>query len=638
MLKNLPFYIPGLPAILLTVLVIFNVPCAHAQSGSWSTMVTVNSPTARHECSFAQTGDKFYLLGGRGLKPVEAYDPATNSWTSLGFTPQEIHHFQATELHGLIYLVCAFEGNFPAETGIPFLYIYDPLYDTWFVGPDIPAARIRGSAGVVLKDDKFYIVGGLTDGHRSGWVKWFDEYNPATNEWTILPDAPRARDHFAAALAGDLLVCAGGRRSGAGTGFLGTFDSVVLKTDIYDFSSGAWTTLPSPGGNIPTGRAGCSAAVLDGEVIIIGGESGSQSSAHKQTQALNPVTGTWRTLGDLVTGRHGSQAIVNHEGIYIAAGSGRRGGSPELNSMESFFFGAPTTPSGTSLIAGLPAAIPPAIPDTEPGDLTDFFVSVDHSYGNQTILIHDLILSGNPAFSLLSGFSYPLALIPGKSLNLNLQFSPGDTGTYVAELRVVYGALLDTLVIPLQANALEACNAEVAPTGLSNTVESSAVVFSWNPVPQAVKCELNGRKSGTSSFSKVRFNMPAESIALPLSYFLTGTSYEWKIRCACSLSPLSVTPFSELAYFTIPELRKTEDISADWTLLPNPAAGDVLIQGVETKGTWTASLMDATGRQLQSWTFTGSSPSIRRGQFAPGHYRVQITSAEKTFSLPLIWQ
>ncbi len=637
----------ALPLSVCTLIMLFFLALLpsglQSQSGVWSPVTPTNLPTARHECSFGQLGDKFYLLGGRGLKPVQAYDPATNSWITLGFTPQEIHHFQAVEFHGLMYLICAFQGNFPAETGIPFLYIYDPLSDSWFVGPDIPSARVRGSAGVVLRDDKFYIAGGLTDGHRSGWVKWFDEYNPATNGWTVLPDAPRARDHFAAAQVDDLLVCAGGRRSGAGTGFFGTFDSVVKKTDIYDFNTGFWTTLASPAGDLPTGRAGCAAGVLDGEIIVIGGESSSQSSAHKQTQALDPVAGTWRTLTNLITGRHGSQAIVNNGCIYIAAGSGSRGGSPELNSMEVFHFDGITTPVGTALVAGVPSASSPTIALTEPDQVTPFAIQVAHAAGNQAILIHDILSGDQPAFAFLDSLIFPFALAPANDFALSFAFSPEDTGWYASELRVVYGAALDTLVILIQAESRIGCSTDLAPAGLTTTINTSSVQFSWGEIDQAVKCELQGRKVGTSSFAKRRFNVPPHSITLPLNLFASATTYEWKIRCACSVAPLQATGFSALAQFTTPGARLGELVQGTWSLSPNPAVNQVLIAAPQAslwsgEGPWTLELLDMLGRSLRVERFTGTQVALERDGLSPGTYLVRLSNGRYSETLPLFWE
>lgn len=47
----------------------------------------------------------------------------------------------------------------------------------------------------------------------SGTQAWFDQYDPVTGKWTVLPDAPHARDHAQAAIVDDKLYMLAGRRS-----------------------------------------------------------------------------------------------------------------------------------------------------------------------------------------------------------------------------------------------------------------------------------------------------------------------------------------------------------------------------------------------------------------------------------------
>ncbi len=293
-----------------------------------------SSPHARHETSFVESGGIFYLLGGRGIKPVNAFDPASETWSNLSAPPIELNHFQAVEVGGLIYVVSAFTGVFPVETPVANIYIYDPASDQWSVGDTIPVSRRRGSAGAVVLNGKILIVGGLQNGHQSGWVPWFDEYDPSTGQWTTLPDAPRSRDHFHAAIVGDQLVLAGGRN----TGLTSVFADTIEEVDVYDLTTNQWSTLAV---TIPTERAGASSVAVGNEVWVIGGESGSMSQAHAETEALDPVAGTWRVVDDLVEDRHGTQAIVYQGRVFIAAGSGAQGGSPELSSMETLLLSQP---------------------------------------------------------------------------------------------------------------------------------------------------------------------------------------------------------------------------------------------------------------------------------------------------------
>ena len=72
----------------------------------------------------------------------------------------------------------------------------------------VEAERARPCA-----DGKIYLAYGIMDGHTSGTVAWFDEFDPAIGEWTELPDTPRARDHFSAVVSDGQLDLVGGRNT-----------------------------------------------------------------------------------------------------------------------------------------------------------------------------------------------------------------------------------------------------------------------------------------------------------------------------------------------------------------------------------------------------------------------------------------
>src|SRR5690606_19674108 len=108
------------------------------------------------------------LMGGRGIKPVEHLDLDTNTWMQGSPPPIQIHHFQPVAYEGLIYILGALTGHYPAEPPIDRIYIYDPVASTWHPGPIIPEARRRGSAGAALCNGKIYLAGGSTLGHGQG--------------------------------------------------------------------------------------------------------------------------------------------------------------------------------------------------------------------------------------------------------------------------------------------------------------------------------------------------------------------------------------------------------------------------------------------------------------------------------------
>ncbi len=287
--------------------------------------------TARHEHGYVKVGDRFYLLGGRRIQPVDIFDPAKGVWTKGAPPPVEIHHFQAIPFENKVYLVGAMTGRFPTEPPLPNVYIYDPAVDTWTTGPEIPADRRRGGAGAVLHNGEIIVIAGITNGHSDGHVTWVDALNLRTGQWRRLPDAPRARDHFHAAIINNKIYVAGGRRSSYATGQ--TFELTVPEVDVFDLSTNQWSTLPASG-NLPTQRAGAAAAVVGGRLLVIGGES-PQPIAHADVESLDPATGRWTALAPLSMGRHATQAIVHDGRIYLASGSRTRGAT-EVDTQEIY--------------------------------------------------------------------------------------------------------------------------------------------------------------------------------------------------------------------------------------------------------------------------------------------------------------
>lgn len=299
-------------------------------TGSWAPVQSADGsqPVERHEAAFVEAGDKFVLLGGRGIRPVSIFDPAEKSWSQGMPPPIELHHFQAFEYDDKVYIAGALTGKWPGETPVPNIYSYDPVADEWSMGPEIPAERRRGAAGALVYQDKIYLVCGIGDGHRGDHKNWFDVYDPKTGTWTRLPDAPRARDHFQATVVDDKLYVAGGRLSKVGEN---AFATTIGEVDVYDFKTGRWSTLPDP---LPTQRAGSYNFAWGPEVIVVGGESGAQEKAHAEAEALNVRTNTWRSLPPMIEGRHGTGVLLYKGAVYVASGSGNRGGGPELRTME----------------------------------------------------------------------------------------------------------------------------------------------------------------------------------------------------------------------------------------------------------------------------------------------------------------
>ena len=297
-------------------------------ANNWQNVNTANGskPQSRHESAAVAYQGKLYLLGGRGTRQVNRYDPVSNRWENLGTPDFEMSHFQPVVYGGKIYVIGSLDCCFPSESVIDKIQIFNPANKKWSTGATIPQNRRRGSAGAVVYNNKIYIIGGSTNGHDGGMVNWFDEYNPATNTWKTLPSAPSKRDHFSAAIVGNKLVAAGGRQ----TDHPATFQNLVRSVDVYNFATGKWTS----GANIPTQRAGAMTVSYGDEVILIGGEKDSGVAALTTVEAYNVSTNTWRTLDSLNTRRHSGGAAIVGGAIHVVSGNTTTGGGNETQAHE----------------------------------------------------------------------------------------------------------------------------------------------------------------------------------------------------------------------------------------------------------------------------------------------------------------
>lgn len=326
--------------------------------------------TARHESSAVAVGDKLYLMGGRGDKPVEVFNTLTLRWNDLGRAPVDLHHFQPVAIGTDIYALGAqVGGGYPNEASEPAIHVFDTVTQTWSIAGEVPLNRRRGAAAAVVRDGKIYLLGGNTQGHNGGAVPWLDQYDPETDEWTVLADAPNARDHFGAAVVDDKLIAAGGRRS---TFEQGVFANTVAATDVYDFDNNSW----SQGADLPTVRAGTMVVTTGTELLVAGGEIASNSDALDTVEAYSVSDDQWRSLQNMIDKRHSGGSALVGSVWHIVAGSKTRGGNTasELSTHETLDLDIPLDNDNDGLTNSDEQAVhstDPDDPDTDDDELND---------------------------------------------------------------------------------------------------------------------------------------------------------------------------------------------------------------------------------------------------------------------------
>ena len=417
--------------------------------GTWEIINATGSPTGRHEHGFVQVAGKFYMVGGRETNNVDIYDPATNAWTSGTPAPTQLHHMQLVTLDGLIYVIGASFGGCCNELGVPNVYIYDPLADQWTQGADIPTNRQRGSVGTVIYNDKFYLFGGLQNGDSQIMV---DRYDPATNTWITLPDMISPRDHFHATLAGSTVYLVGGR---AGVNGGPIVPPPITRIDYYDLddgTGGVWSSTDPPG---LTPRSAAGTVLLGNEIVLIGGETPFQ--AFDTTEAFDVTTQTWRTLASLNQGRHGTQATLCNENIYVMAGSPQPfGGNTTI--FERFYYDSPNNCPATALTPGSLAAAPNTVDfgTVVVGGTKVELVTITNPSPNQATIITNIQITGSTTLSHSFPYTLPIHLAPGASINIDVHFDPDTEEVVNGELQVTSSNSATPLSVPLTGQGVTA--------------------------------------------------------------------------------------------------------------------------------------------------------------------------------------
>lgn len=307
---------------------------SYQRSSKWIEIDANASLTARHEACFVMVGRKGYLIGGRTWLPVNIYDPETNTWTNGTQPPVVLHHMQCVAVDGKVWIVAAWTGWYPKETNIEYIYIYDPMTDTWSTKDALPEERRRGGGAVVVVNRRIYVSHGNRGGHETGnhsvSLAWLDYFDIATNTWvTNLPDGIYPRDHTGGALIGGNRICIAGGRDG------GTLKwPSVAPTECFNIDTNRWEIEA----NITQVRAGAAYGTsCDNRLLLIAGGEGS-GRAWNRFDAFDGKR--WIQLSNLTIGRHGTGLAVDcqRNSIFIASGAAAQGGGPEIRSVERFDF------------------------------------------------------------------------------------------------------------------------------------------------------------------------------------------------------------------------------------------------------------------------------------------------------------
>ena len=345
------------------------------------------------------------------------------------------------------------------------------------------------------------------------------KYDPHTGTWRTLPDAPHKRDHFHAAVVRDKLYAIGGRRSSKDSNYVG---DQVKEVDIYDFTLGVWLTSGLPD-DLPTPRSGAAVAAFDGKIMIMGGESDAQPTAYKSVDALDTVTGKWSTLAPMNYPRHGTQAIVSGQGVFVTAVSPVQTNGRQKN-MEVY---NANNPAGIASVAGLLSA--PSGVDLSFGNPKD--VVIKHVGGNEGVLLESVTLTGpNQSDFRYLGSSDPILIGRDGETRLQLEYM-GSLKSAQAQLVVKYSGG-NMLTVALAGTAVAVITAATQNTVFLDTGFGDASFFTDNST-KSYRVSDSVEIKGTSTPQYFRTHRwSGSSFKYVFSGYNPGKTYEVKLGFA----------------------------------------------------------------------------------------------------------
>jgi N-acetylneuraminic acid mutarotase len=287
--------------------------CGSAAPTGWQPRAKIASG-GRLEGAVVAAGNKVYLLGGwdQGVaitNAVSVYDPATDSWSEAKAMPRELHHLNAASVDGKIWVVGSLYGlNFQAD-GVTM--VYDPATDMWTTKAPMPSGTERGASAIGVIGSSIYVAGGSS----ADAVDTVSVYDTTTGTWTPLAPMPQPRYHAVGAVVNGLFYAMGGLTAGIPAGTA----TPVTDLYVYDPTKDMWSQLPS----MTAARGGCASGIVAGLIICAGGEGSIYADVPvpADTEAFDPIAGTWSELQPMRTPRAGTSGAVVDDVLYVPGGA-----------------------------------------------------------------------------------------------------------------------------------------------------------------------------------------------------------------------------------------------------------------------------------------------------------------------------
>jgi hypothetical protein len=358
----------------------------NANTDTWTRAAPMLIPRSFQAATLLQNGRVLVVggwetLAGEEKGPTaEAYDPASNTWTSIP-TPEELQAVGSASLlpSGWVLLTGLFgPHSYGATQGAA---LYDPASNAWErTAP--PKHPREGTTTVLLENGNVLMMGGFTSEQlfppvHTVWTMLpiVEEYDPYTNEWTELAPMKEARTQEAATPmpGGDVLVTGGVNPINYGP----FADSAVSSTEIYDPATNSWTVLAP----MAIARERHTATLLPkGDVLVAGGGdcgggegclgyggSGDCCGA-SSAELYDPATNTWSFTAPVLSGVEHTATLMPDGDVLLAGGNLEPINTYELSNVAIY---ASSYPPDEPHTAQVPQSVAPTTSTSVPPTITN---------------------------------------------------------------------------------------------------------------------------------------------------------------------------------------------------------------------------------------------------------------------------
>ena len=189
----------------------------------------------------------------------------------------------------------------------------------WRSLADAPLARFEAQGAAI--NGKLYVVGGFFNDQTQA-TKNVDVYNLATNTWQRIADIPEAITHAPVVVDGSTLYVLGG--------YLGN-NPGASTNHVWKLDTAANPPVWSAGPNLPAGRGGAGAAILNRKIYFFGGATRTAYTFNDTDQSdhymldLNQPVPAWQNLNSpLSNPRNHMAGVALNDKIYAIGGQHNR--------------------------------------------------------------------------------------------------------------------------------------------------------------------------------------------------------------------------------------------------------------------------------------------------------------------------